>query len=116
MSLLHLRLLHVLRPLQHPLGRVLLHEVEGRSGLEPLPLALVEGVGGLERVLRTVGALALNGDLLSGLEVVKTNNGELVGTLDEVVVGLVLEPEGEETLLLQVLKGQPSSLERKEKK
>jgi hypothetical protein len=44
----------------------------------------------------------LDVEVLGGGELVKTEDGNLVGTGDLVVVSRVLEPEGKETLLLAV--------------
>ena len=44
----------------------------------------------------------LKGQVLAGGELLQTENRELVGSLDLVVVGLVLEPQRKHTLLLQV--------------
>jgi hypothetical protein len=78
------------------------HHVQSASGLEPLPLSGVDGRGGKELLLGSILVGDLNLNVLSGLELVQAEDGDLVGTRDLVVVGGVLEPEGEHTLLLQV--------------
>ena len=65
-------------------------------------LTLVEGVGDGDSVLGTVLVGDLEGQVLAGGELLQSENRDLVGSLDLVVVGLVLEPQGKHTLLLQV--------------
>jgi len=50
-------------------------------------LAFIERVCHLEGVLRAVGALALDGDLLAGGKVLEVKDRKLVRARDEVVVG-----------------------------
>jgi hypothetical protein len=78
------------------------HGVEGRAVLEPLDLALVEGVGELDvEGLVAVGGVNNEGDGLADGELSSLDVNLVVGA-DLLVVGGLGEGQGKHTLLLQV--------------
>ena len=81
---------------------LLSHGVEGRAVLEPLDLALVEGVRELDvEGLVTVGRVDDQGDGLANSELGSLDVDLVVGA-DLLVVGGLREGQGKHTLLLQV--------------
>ena len=81
---------------------LLSHGVEGRAVLEPLDLALVEGVRELDvEGLVTVGGVNNQGDGLANSELGSLDVDLVVGA-DLLVVGGLREGQGKHTLLLQV--------------
>jgi hypothetical protein len=81
---------------------LLSHGVEGRAVLEPLDLALVEGVRELDvKGLVTVGRVNDQGDGLANSELGSLDVDLVVGA-DLLVVGGLREGQGKHTLLLQV--------------
>ena len=78
------------------------HEVESRTSLEPLNLALVEAVRELNLLLRAVLVLEDEGQVLARGEGLETKDVDLVRWADLVVILGVREGESKHTLLLQV--------------
>ncbi len=81
---------------------ILAHHVEGAAVLEPLQLLLVVCVVHLELVGGAVLLLALDVQGLPGGEGGEAHNGDLVGGVDLVIVGRVVEGQAQHALLLQV--------------
>lgn len=83
-------------------ARLLSHGVEGAAVLEPLNLALVEGVRERDRErLAAIGGVDGKGDGLAGGELSRGDADLVVGS-DLLVVGGVAEGQRKHTLLLQV--------------
>lgn len=84
------------------LGRLLAHQVESGTSLEPGNLTLVEGVVKSDILRRTILVVEAHGQRLAFLEVGKTQDVNLVLRLDTVVIGRVGKGQRKHTLLLQV--------------
>lgn len=78
------------------------HQVQSGTGLEEFDLTGVEGVGNLDLLLGAVLVGDFDIEGLAGGELVQTEDGDLVSAGDLFVVGGVLEPQGQDSLLLQV--------------
>ena len=78
------------------------HQIQRASRLEPLDLALVEGVRERDVFLSAVGVLDAEREVLAGREGLEAEDRNTVVGADLVVVGGVGEGEREHTLLLQV--------------
>jgi hypothetical protein len=72
------------------------HPVQSGTGLEPFDLTGVEGVGDGDVLLGAVLVENLELEILSGSKLVQSEDGDLVSSLDLVVIGLVFEPCQEE--------------------
>jgi len=76
------------------------HQVERRTSLEPLNLALVVRVSERDAVLASALVLGNKSDLRAGCHLSHTLEVDNIVRLDLLIVAGVLEGEGEETLLL----------------
>jgi hypothetical protein len=83
-------------------SRLLSHQVESGTSLEPFNLTLVEGVVELDLISLTVLVVETKSQGLALLEISKTNDVDLVFGLDLIVIGSVGESQRKHTLLLQV--------------
>jgi hypothetical protein len=68
------------------------HPVQSGTGLEPFNLTGVEGVSGRDLLLGSVLVENLERKVLSGSELLQSEDGDLISSLNLVVIGLVLEP------------------------
>lgn len=78
------------------------YEVKSRASLEPLNLALVEGVRELDLLLRTITVLNTKRQVLAGRKRLQTKDVHTVVRADLLIVLRVRERQREHALLLQV--------------